>query len=52
MPSNDPHFEGEVETRWLVEAGDDRKMQILSEFGFIDSSGYRWVARPDYRQLG
>ena len=37
----DPHFEGDVETRWLVEPGEDRKMEMLGEFAFIDSTGYR-----------
>jgi len=46
MPSSNPHFEGGVETRWLVGAGDDQK-QKFSEFGFIDSSAYRWVDKPD-----
>ena len=39
-----PHFEGNVDTRWLVERGEDRKMEMLSEFAFIDSKGYRWAA--------
>ena len=39
-----PHFEGNVDTRWLVEPGEDRKMEMLSEFAFIDSKGYRWAA--------
>lgn len=42
----DPRFEGNVETRWLVEPGEDREMEMLSEFAFIDSTGYRWTAHP------
>ena len=38
------HFEGEVEVRWLIESGDDRKMQLLSEFAFVDSSNFTWKA--------
>ncbi len=41
-----PRFEGEVETRWLVHGGADREMEILREFSFVDSTGYRWVAHP------
>jgi hypothetical protein len=39
-----PYFEGDVDTRWLVHGGADREMQLLSEFAFIDSAGYRWAA--------
>jgi hypothetical protein len=39
-----PHFEGHADTRWLVESGEDRKMQMLSEFAFVDGGEYRWVA--------
>jgi hypothetical protein len=46
MPSFAPRFEGEVETRWLVHGGADREMEILREFAFVDSTGYRWAAYP------
>jgi hypothetical protein len=39
-----PHFEGNVDTRWLVHGGADREMELLSEFAFVDSFGYRWTA--------
>jgi hypothetical protein len=41
-----PHFEGNVDTRWLVERAEDRTMEVLSEFAFVDSSRYRWEAHP------
>ena len=40
-----PHFKGEVETRWLVEPDEDRKMELLENFSFIDSSSYEWEAQ-------
>ena len=39
------HFEGTVDARWLVETGEDRKMVLLSNFAFIDSTGFRWEAK-------
>ncbi len=41
----DPHFEGDVETRWLVGPDEDRKMEMRSELAFVDSTDYRWAAR-------
>jgi hypothetical protein len=46
-----PHFEGEVETRWLhedgpAEDGPDRRMLVLREVSFVGSDGYRWTAHP------
>jgi len=38
------HFEGELETRWLVGPGPDRQMELTRDFAFVDSRGYRWVA--------
>lgn len=46
MPPTKPHFEGQVETRWLMDAQEDRRMEILRQFAFVDSTGYRWTARP------
>jgi hypothetical protein len=46
MADDIPHFEGEVETRWLIHGGADREMELLREFVFVDSTGYRWVAHP------
>ncbi len=43
MPS---HFEGGVEARWLVEEGDDRKTELLSDFAFVHSSDFRWEDKP------
>ncbi len=37
-------FEGEVQTRWLVHSGEDRKMELLAPFAFIDSADVRWKA--------
>ena len=39
-------FEGEVDVRWLVEGGQDRRMKLLSKFAFMDSTGLRWEANP------
>lgn len=35
-------FVGEVETRWIVEEGLDRRMELLAPFAFIDSEGRTW----------
>lgn len=35
-------FLGDVITKWLDEDSDDRKMQLISEFSFIDESSMRW----------
>ena len=42
MPS---HFEGNVDARWLVEEGEDRKMQLLADFAFSDSTNFKWEAK-------
>jgi hypothetical protein len=44
MALTEPHFEGNVETRWLVTPGADREMELLSDFSFVDSTAYRWTA--------
>lgn len=41
------HFEGEADVRWIVESSDDRKMKLLADFAFVDSTGYRWVAKKN-----
>ena len=41
----DTHFEGNVDARWLVEDGADRKMQLLADFAFFDSTGFKWEAK-------
>ena len=41
---NVPQFEGQVDTQWRRHAGEDRDMQLLSDFAFIDSRGVRWDA--------
>jgi Protein of unknown function (DUF1353) len=46
MTGSRPHFEGNVDTRWLVHGGADREMELLSPFAFVDSTGYRWAAHP------
>jgi hypothetical protein len=38
------HFEGVLQTEWLVHAGPDRKMKVLKNFTFVDDQGKRWVA--------
>lgn len=43
----DAHFVGEVDVRWLVENGEDRKMQLLSDFAFVDSNNVRWEAKKN-----
>jgi len=37
-------FIGDVEARWLVESGADRKMELLAPFSFLDSKGFNWQA--------
>src|SRR4051812_46435316 len=44
MPASNPHFEGEVEARWMVQPGEDRKMVLLKDFAFVDSGGFKWEA--------
>ena len=41
---NVPRFEGQVDARWLRQAGDDRDMRLLNSFAFVDSRGVRWEA--------
>lgn len=38
------YFEGEVKVQWLRHGGEDRLMQLLDEFAFVDDRGVRWVA--------
>lgn len=42
-PQNSGHFAGNVETKWLVENGEDRRMELLSEFSYIDPNGKKWT---------
>lgn len=42
MPS--ARFAGQVRTQWLCHAGDDREMELLEDFAFIDPNGVRWDA--------
>jgi hypothetical protein len=42
-----PRFEGNVDVRWLVEDGEDRKLQLLADFSFLDSTGFKWEAKAD-----
>lgn len=37
------HFEGAVQTEWLVHDGSDRLMLLLSDFVFVDDQGKRWL---------
>jgi hypothetical protein len=37
-------FIGQVRTQWLRHAGDDREMELLEDFAFIDPSGVQWDA--------
>ena len=47
MSESTPHFEGNVDTRWLVHGGADRaRYELLSAFAFVDSTGHRWAAHP------
>ncbi len=39
------HFVGNVDARWLVEDGEDRKMELLADFAFVDSANYKWKAK-------
>lgn len=37
-------FEGDVVCKWLTHPGDDRNMELIENFTFIDSNQKRWVA--------
>lgn len=39
-----PHFIGDVVTKWLRHDGDDRLMQLRESFTFVDSRGHTWTA--------
>lgn len=41
-------FLGEVIARWLDADGDDRKMQLIQDFEFIDSNSVRWQVPKDW----
>lgn len=45
-------FQGEVITKWLHHAGDDRLMELISDFSFEDSTGFVWVAPAGSRVDG
>jgi len=36
-------FIGNVDVRWKVDQGEDRTMQLLKEFKYVDQSGREWV---------
>ena len=36
-------FSGNPRTLWLSERGDDRDMQLLQDFWYIDPQGRRWL---------
>jgi hypothetical protein len=40
----EPRYEGNVIGTWLRHAGPDRKIELTSDFAFIDSRGVRWEA--------
>jgi Protein of unknown function (DUF1353) len=42
--STKPHFVGEVESRWMVQEGEDRAMVLLKDFTFVDKNEFPWVA--------
>lgn len=35
-------FSGNPKTMWLADRGDDRDMQVIEDFWFLDQSGRRW----------
>lgn len=37
-------FIGEVVAKWLKHSGDDRNMQLLEDFAYVDPDGIRWDA--------
>lgn len=45
-------FQGEVITKWLKHQGDDRNMQLLDDFAFIDPDGFKWEAPKDSKING
>lgn len=42
------HFEGEVRTEWLLHDDEDRRMQLLGDFRFVDDDGKVWLAPQDH----
>jgi len=46
-------FEGEVVTRWLTDpSGDDRNMELVQPFAYVDLNGKRWKAPAGRRING
>ena len=38
------HFEGDVVTKWREQPTQDRDMELLADFSFVDQDGKRWKA--------
>ena len=36
-------FIGDVEAKWLDENGDDRRMEMLHDFSYVDTTGKKWT---------
>lgn len=53
MPTNPEtfgRFEGDVITKWLTEEGDDRDMELVEDFAYVDPAGKKWLA-PKGRKI-
>lgn len=44
VPTFKPHFVGELVTRWLRHDGEDRLMQLVQDFTFVQSPELSWTA--------
>ena len=46
------NFSGDVVTRWLQHSGDDRYMELMEDFRFLDDNGDEWVAPAGHKING
>lgn len=46
------HFSGDVITKWLQHSGDDRYMELIEEFIFMDDDNFEWVAPAGHKING
>lgn len=45
-------FVGDVEAKWLAESGEDRLMELLKEFSYIDQQGRKWTTPQGWKVDG
>lgn len=46
------NFSGDVVTKWLQHSGENRYMELMEEFKFIDNHGAEWTAPAGHRING